>query len=354
MVPTGPAPATQASQPHPADPVSTAYNEDIIPNLTTQKPPPRTVPYQPPSFNLDRPTRHLMKEERIDVCHSYISSVCNLEHKKDIINRLKQSEPHNIPAYEAEMAHHMALHNDVLGRIHTILKQDDYFRTLEELPVINGLHAYDDIQLFPELFDTSAVIERITSEANLIEKQLNRSSMYPLPQTPLPCTSGVILRPTSTFQPITLAAPSPATGVVADKPSQAQQSQETSPGSLLQCLQGTPTAPTDSQTPVQPDGSTIYQDTPTNNLPAHSQFTPPDLTPQTSPIEQQSPIQMQTNPLSQNSIAAPEATMPSTPEEKIPKSLNGEGVKNSRKQVTTSQLMQKTVDSALDVNSQVT
>ena len=100
------------------------------------------------------------------------------------------------------MTHHMALHNDVLGRIHTILKQDDYFRTLEELPAIDGLHAYDDIQLFPELFDTAAVIERVTSEADLIDKQLNRSSMYPFPQTPLPCTSGFIARPSSMFRPI--------------------------------------------------------------------------------------------------------------------------------------------------------
>ena len=140
-----------------------------------------------------------MKEERIEVHHNYISAVSNLEHKKDLINRLKGSEPHNILTYEAEMAHHMAIHNDVLGRTHTILKQDDYFRTLEELPVINGLYTYDDIQLFPKLFDTSAVIERITSEAGLIEKQLNRSSMYPLPQTPLPCTSGFIPRPSSTY-----------------------------------------------------------------------------------------------------------------------------------------------------------
>ena len=105
----------------------------------------------------------------------------------------------------------MALHNDVLGKIHTILKQNDYLRTLKELPVINGLHAYDDIQLFPELFDKAAVIERVTSEADLIEKQLNRSSMYPLAQTLLPCTSGFIPRPSSTFQPITPGTPSPAT-----------------------------------------------------------------------------------------------------------------------------------------------
>ena len=199
MGPTGPAPVTQICQPHLADPVSTAYTEDIIPDLTTQKPPPRTVPYQPPSFNLDRPTKHLTKEERLEVCHNHISAVSNLEHKNDLINRLKRSEPHNIPTYEAEMTHHMALHNDVLRRIHTILKQDDYFRTLEELPAIDGLHAYDDIQLFPELFDTPAVIERITSEADLIEKQLNRSNMYPLPQTPLLSTSGFIPRPGSTF-----------------------------------------------------------------------------------------------------------------------------------------------------------
>ena len=211
MGPTGPAPATQISQPLLVDPVSTAYTEDIIPDLTTQKPPPRTVPYQPPSFNLDRPTKHLTKEERLEVHHKYISAVSNLEHKKDLINRLKGSDPHNILTYEVEMTCHMALHNDVLGRIPTILKQDDYFRTLEELPVIDGLHAYDDIQLFPELFDMPVFIERITSEADLIEKQLNRSSMYPLPQTPLPSTSGFIPRPGSTFQPIT-PAPSPATG----------------------------------------------------------------------------------------------------------------------------------------------
>ena len=61
MGPTGPVPAAQAKQPHPAGPVHTACNEDMILDLTTQKPLPRTVPYQPPSFNLDRKTRHLMK-----------------------------------------------------------------------------------------------------------------------------------------------------------------------------------------------------------------------------------------------------------------------------------------------------
>ena len=122
MGPTRPTPATQAQQPCPAGPVSTACNEDTIPDLTTQKPLPRTVPYQPPSLHLDRPTRCLMKEERIEVYHNYISAVSYLQHKKDLINRLKRSEPHNILTYEAEMTCHMTLHNDVLGRIHTTLK----------------------------------------------------------------------------------------------------------------------------------------------------------------------------------------------------------------------------------------
>ena len=213
----------------------------------------------------------------------------NLEHRKDLINRLKRSKPHNILTYEAEMICHMALHHDVLGRIHTILKQDDYFRTLKELPAIDGLHAYDDIQLFPELFDMPSVIERITSKADLIEKQLNRSGMYPLPWTPLPSTSGFIPRPSSTFWPIVPVAPPPATEEA--KPHQTPQSQESSPGSSIPCGQGTPTA-TSSQPPGQSDDCTSSQ--------------------------------------------ASEATVPDTPEEKIPKLLNGEGVKNSRKQATTS------------------
>ena len=177
---------------------------------------------------MDRPTRRLTKEERLDVHHNYISATSNLEHKKDLINRLKHSEPHNIPTYEDKMTHHMALHNDVLGRVYTILKQDDFFRTLKDLPVIDSLQEYDDIQLFLELFDTANAIKRITSEADLIEKQLNRRGMYPLPQTPVPSTSNFVPRPNSAFRPI-----SPVTG---------QPNNEASPGSSLPCGQGTPDA----------------------------------------------------------------------------------------------------------------
>ena len=141
-------------------------------------------------------------EERIQVHHNYISAVSNCEHKKDLINRLKRSNPHSIPAYEAEMICHMVMHDDVLGRILTILKQDDYYRILEELPVIDSLMTYDDIQLFPELYDTTTIIESIIGEADLIKRQLRQPGMYPLPKTPLPSTSSFVPRPTPTFQPI--------------------------------------------------------------------------------------------------------------------------------------------------------
>ena len=85
---------------------------------------------------------------------------------------MKRNDTHNISAYEAEMSGHMTLHEDVLKRIVNILKQDDYYRTLEDLPVIDDLTAYDDIRLFPELHDTSTIIERITGEVDLIERQL--------------------------------------------------------------------------------------------------------------------------------------------------------------------------------------
>ena len=145
---------------------STTCNQD---DILSKKPAPKAVQYQPPAFNLERPTVHLTMEERIQVYHNYISAVSNHEHKKDLINRLKRSDPHNIPAYEAKMTHHMVMHDDVLGRILTILNQDNYYRTLEELPVIDGLTTYDEIQLFPELYDTTTIIERVTSEADLIE-----------------------------------------------------------------------------------------------------------------------------------------------------------------------------------------
>ena len=124
-------PLTNASPP-------TASTSHQLGDILSKKPEPKTIQYQPTTFSLDRPTQHLAIEERIQVHHNYISAVSSGEHKKDLINRLKRNDPHNIPTYEAEMARHMAMHDDVLGKL-TILKQDDYYRTLEELPVVDSL-----------------------------------------------------------------------------------------------------------------------------------------------------------------------------------------------------------------------
>ena len=86
--------------------VSTTCNQQD--DILSKKPAPKTVQYQPPAFNFDRPTVHLTMEERIQVHHNYISTISNREHKKDLINRLKRSDSHNIPAYEAEMTHIMS------------------------------------------------------------------------------------------------------------------------------------------------------------------------------------------------------------------------------------------------------
>ena len=141
----GPTLAQQIPQPVCQQPTPQVPTEDIIPGLTPAKIPPWSIPYQQPAFSLDRPTARLMMEQRMQVYHNYISAVFNLEHKKDIINRLKRAEPHNIPTYKAEMTHHIELHEDVLGRLLTNLKQDDYFRSLVDLPTIDGLQAYDDV-----------------------------------------------------------------------------------------------------------------------------------------------------------------------------------------------------------------
>ena len=65
---------------------STSHQPD---DLLPRQPAPKTVQYQPPSFKLTRPTSHLTMNERIQVHHNYISAVSSLEHKKDLINRLK-------------------------------------------------------------------------------------------------------------------------------------------------------------------------------------------------------------------------------------------------------------------------
>ena len=65
---------------------STSHQPD---DLLPKKPASKSVQYHPPPFKLTRPMTHLTMNERIQVHHNYISAVSSLEHKKDLINRLK-------------------------------------------------------------------------------------------------------------------------------------------------------------------------------------------------------------------------------------------------------------------------
>ena len=199
----------------------------------------------------------------------------------------------------------MTLHEDVLERILNILKQDDYYRTLEELPVIDDLTAYD-IRLFPELYDTSTIIERVTSEADLIERQLRQPGMYPQPTNLSPSTSNPP-KPTSIFQP-----------TISNK------STESSPQISLPCGQRTPAASTSSsdapflQTPPQTFVHPQHQP----KIPTPTQHTSP------SPHKQhiKTPVKTNANQPSQSSIVEEE-------QQRVPKSTNGTQVKCSKQRL---------------------
>ena len=244
---------------------------------------PKTVQYQPPSFRLTRPTTRLTRNERIQVHHNYISAVSSLEHKKDLINRLKRSDTCNIPAYEAEMSRHMPLHEDVIERVLNILKQDNYYRSLEDLPVIDEFTAYDDIKLFPELYDMSTIIERVTAEADLIERQLKRPGMYP--------------------QHTDLSQNTPNLPKTNPQPASSNNSRNSSPQSSLPCGQRTPAA------------STSSSDAPSTPI----QHTSPN------PQKQHTPSKTNINPSSQSFITGED-------HKRVPKSADGTRVKRSKQQ----------------------
>ena len=116
-----------------------------------EPPQPRVIPFLAPSFSLERPSRRLEMNETIEVPNNYMSAISNEMHKIDLVNRLKESEPHNAAHYQEELEQQLVQHDDVIHRILYILKMDDYFRRTEVLPMIDTLTAYDDMQQFPEL-----------------------------------------------------------------------------------------------------------------------------------------------------------------------------------------------------------
>ena len=203
------------------------------------------------------------------------------------------------------MSYHMTLHEDVLERILNILKQDDYYRTLEDLLVIDELTAYDDIRLFPELYDTSTIIERVTAEADLIERQLRRPGMYPQ-HTNLSHPTSNSPKATPNFQPTST-----------------NNSTESSPQSSLPCGQRTPAASTSSsdapssQTPPQMFANPSHQP----KIPTHIQHTSP------SPHGQciKTPLKTNVNQSSQSSIVGED-------QQHVPKSADGTQVKCSKQQ----------------------
>ena len=107
---------------------------------------------------------------------------------------------------------------------------------------------------------------RVTSEADLIERQLRQPGMYPPPKTPLPSTSGFVPRPTPTFQPI---APDASPEPVNTHHTNEQQNAETSPESSLHCGQWTPI------------GSTSINSAPSQHTPPQSVVPPQPATPVT-------------------------------------------------------------------------
>ena len=74
---------------------NTAENDEAVPDLNNQPPPPRTVEYLEPSFSLERPVCRLKIDIRLEVQNNFISAISNKIHKLDLIHRLKKSEPHN-------------------------------------------------------------------------------------------------------------------------------------------------------------------------------------------------------------------------------------------------------------------
>ena len=143
--------------------------------------------------------------------------------------------------------------------------------------------------------------------------------MYPLPPTPLPSVSGFIPRPSPIFKPIPPKGQPTVTSPRSSDQPQKDNSIGTSPGSSLPCGQGMPQDPPSS----------------TNESPSWSpQHSPQQVLPQPNPPPTSPSSGSQINPSAKPFIPATVApkNVPSSPQQNIPKSTNGEGVKHSRQQ----------------------
>ena len=210
----------------------TTEEDEAVPNLIDEPPQPRGIHYQEPSFSLER-LDYMLKI--IEVHNNCISAISNKLHTIDLVDRLKKSEPHNTAHYQAELGRLFVCHDDVIYQVLNIMKMDDYYRQVQELPVIDPPIAYDLVQHYPGLFYMKQAMCRITTEADIHERQLCRRGIYPICDSSVPTTSGFIQhRPSPTFKLIEPAAPSPASGTVSTSQGSSQQSSP-SIGSSLPC-----------------------------------------------------------------------------------------------------------------------
>ena len=85
---------------------NTAGNNEAVPDLTSQPPPPGTVEYLKPSFSLERPVCRPEMDERLEV-NNFISAISNKMHKLDLIRRLKKSEPHDAVHCQRQLDQHL-------------------------------------------------------------------------------------------------------------------------------------------------------------------------------------------------------------------------------------------------------
>ena len=135
--------------------------------------PPRAIVYLEPSFSLERPVYRLKMDERLEVHNNYISAISNRMHKVDLISRLKKSKPHNVDHYQRQLEQQLVQHDDVIHRLVNIMKMDDYFRRTEGLPMIEPLVTCEEVEQFPELFDTKEAVSRISNEVDIIKRQMH-------------------------------------------------------------------------------------------------------------------------------------------------------------------------------------
>ena len=53
-----------------------------------------------------------------------------------------------------------------------IMKTDDYFRQIKDLPQIDPLTAHEEIAKFLELFDAHEAVSRVTKEVDILERHM--------------------------------------------------------------------------------------------------------------------------------------------------------------------------------------